>query len=65
MCPHCNAMINTVRLRDVTVTGGAGTRQWRGIAYCCNLCQKVLSVSIDPIALKTDTIEELADRLGR
>jgi len=64
MCPHCRAVVAAVNLREVTVHAGLGN-QWRGVAYTCFGCGAVLSVGIDPVALKTDMIEELFARLRR
>jgi hypothetical protein len=39
--------------------------QWRAIAYCCPKCQTAISVQIDPVALKTDTVNEILRQLGK
>ncbi len=62
-CPKCDKTVTSVRLEDVEVTVGFESR-WRGITYCCPWCSAVLSVQIDPVALKTDIIQGIADRLG-
>ena len=32
---------------------------WKCIAFCCPHCNSILSVQIDPIAIKTDIVNEL------
>ncbi len=64
LCPHCEKPIGHVNIQEVTV-GGFMTDQWRGITYACPHCQKVLSVAIDPIAIKTDIVEEILRALGK
>ena len=56
-CPHCNSLVSTLTLGDVR----AG--KWNGVSYSCPSCSAVLSVAIDPIALKADTISGVAERL--
>ena len=63
MCPHCNALLNNVNIKDVNVRAGINRNEWRGIAYICPFCQKILSVAIDPIAIKTDIVDDLFGRL--
>jgi len=58
LCPHCNKMINNVNLEKMTSSSFMGT-QWNTIGYACPFCQKIITVSIDPIAIKTDIIEAL------
>jgi len=57
-CPKCEKMISQVRLSDVAVLG-RGPINWHGISYDCPFCQTSLSVSIDPVALKTDVVSEV------
>jgi hypothetical protein len=61
MCPHCENIVGTVNIKDVNVV--SGINQWRGIAYMCNHCRKILSVAIDPISLKSDIVDEIVQRL--
>ena len=63
MCPKCDSTVSSVRIADVTIYGpGTG---WRGIKYVCPSCGYVLSVAIDPVALKTDIVEELLHALRK
>ena len=56
-CPKCEKLVSSVTLNDVTI----GT--WRGVSYSCPFCFSVLSIAIDPVALKSDTISGVSDEL--
>ena len=38
---------------------------WEGVAYHCPGCHAVLGVGIDPIALKTDIVNEVVEALRK
>jgi hypothetical protein len=63
MCPKCGKITGNVNIKDVNVNAGIGRNQWRGIAYTCPFCQAILSVAIDPIAIKSDIVDEILKRL--
>lgn len=60
-CPKCDQMITFVRLDDIDVRGSQ--KNWLGVSYQCPLCSTILSVSIDPIAVKTDLVNAVVKRL--
>ena len=45
--------------------GGLGMATFQGIAYSCPSCQAALSVGIDPVALKTDTINGVVTEMKK
>jgi hypothetical protein len=57
-CPKCEKLITYVNISDVDVKSG-GQNDWRGISYNCPYCGTILSVAIDPIALKGDIVDEI------
>lgn len=63
-CPSCGNVILMVNLQGIDVNASGGKR-WHGSAYSCPSCQTVLSVQIDPIALKNDIIAEMSKLLKR
>jgi transposase-like protein len=63
-CPKCDAVMPTVKIQGVTARELMGS-SWNAISYQCPTCETVLSVEIDPIALKSDIVNEVAKRLGR
>jgi hypothetical protein len=63
-CPHCKEVVSSVRIEDIDINLGPGI-DWQGVSYCCPSCDAVLSVQIDPVALKTDIINVLVEELRR
>ena len=64
-CPGCGKVPGFgVNLQTMNINGQDGSK-WLGVAYVCpNLqCQTILSVGIDPVALKTDTIDGVVNAL--
>ena len=62
-CPKCDSSISRVNLSDMPVH--SGNKRYVGVAYTCPSCRSVLSVSIDPIAIKTDIVKEVLRGLGK
>ncbi len=58
-CPKCEKTISSVKIEEVTASIGIGGSDWNAISYCCKSCNTVLSVQIDPIAIKTDILNAL------
>lgn len=65
-CPHCNTYVMRLVIRGVPAAEPGSTRTFNALTYHCPSCQSILSCSIDPIAIKTDTVNavvaELRDR---
>ncbi len=61
-CPKCDSMVRNVKIEDVTVNVGFSPA-WKGVSYLCSSCNAVLSVQIDPVALKTDIINGVVKKL--
>jgi hypothetical protein len=64
-CPGCgNVPAFGVNLQAVDIRSSSRS-QWHGVLYVCpNLqCQTILGVGIDPVALKTDTINGVVKKL--
>jgi len=64
-CPNCKKKIQEVRFQIVKSRHSFGRDILNSIAHCCPMCDSILSVEVDPIAVKTDTVRELMKRLGR
>jgi hypothetical protein len=58
MCPECNTTISHLNIQEMTSSAPFGT-EWRTIAFLCPMCQKILSIQIDPIAIRTDIINAI------
>jgi hypothetical protein len=63
-CPACSATVNRLHLDTVDASAGFNQRTWHAVTYCCPYCKVVLGAGIDPIALKTDTVNEILKALG-
>jgi hypothetical protein len=63
-CPKCGNAVLNATISKVNLSG-LGMLALNGISYSCpNIaCQTVLSVGVDPIALKTDTINGVVKAL--
>jgi hypothetical protein len=64
LCPYCEAAVHRVTMQEIRV-GQLFSPEWLGVAYSCPNCQKILSVAIDPVALKTDTVNAVVAQLRR
>jgi hypothetical protein len=53
--------VNLVEINSSAFFG----QQWRTVKYCCPHCQVILSVQIDPVALKTDIVESILAAFGK
>lgn len=64
-CPACGKVpAFGIKMQGVDIKGPDG-RDWHGVMYVCpNLqCQTILGAGIDPVALKTDTIDGVVKML--
>ena len=63
-CPSCGKIPHRVLIQSVDI-GTITESHYKGVMYVCpNIqCQSILGVSIDPIALKADTISQVAKKL--
>lgn len=61
LCPYCKMTISKVVMEGITIEPGLGfdSPVYNGVSYLCPTCHSVLSVSLDPIAIQTDTISRL------
>ena len=57
-CPKCGTIVRTANVNSIEITSPEG-RTFKGVSYLCQGCNCVLSVAIDPIALKTDIVSEV------
>jgi len=66
-CPYCEQFITRVVIETPNITDLIWTPLYNWVAYSCPniMCGKVLSVWIDPIALRTDIINWVLKWLGR
>lgn len=55
-CPGCGNSVFQPKLSGCVIRA-SGTQKWNGVQYLCPSCNTILGVGIDPVALKTDTID--------
>lgn len=60
-CPKCEKQVTRVKCEGITVDVSGGG--WKGISYSCPWCHAILSVAIDPIAIKADIVKDLLKAL--
>jgi hypothetical protein len=65
-CPYCKKNITSVEIKWIDINENMQP-VWKWISYVCPHldCNTLLSVSIDPIAIKTDIIEWLLEKLRK
>ena len=66
-CPGCKQVVHTADVERIEIKDGPFGTTWVGVSYVCSNwnCRTVLSVAIDPVALKTDIVKEVRKLLGR
>src|SRR5258706_12456637 len=62
-CPKCDRSL--VHLKLATPEIRDRTTKWLGVAYLCPYCNSILGAGIDPVALKTDTVQEVLKALRK
>jgi hypothetical protein len=62
-CPYCGKYIKSLRIDGLKASAPL-SMTWKAITYNCPLCNMILGCQIDPIAIKTDIINELEKRLS-
>ena len=63
-CPKCGQIMPHIKTEGVSAQVLFG-KQWHGVSYQCPHCSTVLSVEIDPIAVKADIVNELFAKLRK
>jgi hypothetical protein len=64
LCPYCKTTLSSVNIEGID--GNVSyTPSWKAITYSCPFCQSILSVQIDPVALKTDIVDEVIKKIKR
>ena len=61
-CPQCDKIIDHAYVTSIDIKEDVlkGTT-FEGVAYSCPHCRAVISLSIDPIAIKTSIINAVED----
>lgn len=62
-CPKCEKLLPSATIGEIKLSAGPGHTSWKGVTYQCPSCQTILSVAIDPIAIKSDIVNDLLKKL--
>jgi transcription elongation factor Elf1 len=62
-CPKCEGMISVVNANPIEIN--VNGRLLKGVSYACQGCNSVLSVEIDPLAVKADIVSAISKVLGK
>ncbi|WP_423459946.1 hypothetical protein [Ottowia sp. VDI28] len=54
-CPRCEQDITQIDMKEITGTA-SGPKHWKCIAYTCPHCSTLISVQMNPLALKNDIL---------
>lgn len=64
LCPKCGASIKQVHMAEVEAKSDHGP-SLRGVTYSCLHCFHVLSVGLDPMAIKSDMVKQIVDEIKK
>jgi hypothetical protein len=65
-CPYCERTITSARVETITIDGGIGSdTEYKGVTYSCPACRKILTVSMDQIALNADLVTRITKALRK
>lgn len=57
-CPKCEKFLTSVNANKIDINAQGG-RKFVGVAYCCNFCQTIISVDVDPMLFKNDIVNAI------
>ncbi len=57
-CPKCGLTLPSVDVNEVKTGLFFGTK-WRAVTYNCTHCSTVLGCQVDPVAIKTEIVNEV------
>jgi hypothetical protein len=57
-CLRCNKVISSVKAGHVVIDVSGGTAR-NGLAYSCPNCDTLISIEMDPIAVKHDIVRDV------
>jgi hypothetical protein len=64
LCPHCASVVQQMQLETMTIRSADGKDCWKGAAYACPHCYKILGVDIDPALIAAELKRELRSLLS-
>lgn len=61
-CPKCEKPVTRVNLHPIEASEPMGPK-WKAVTYNCPSCNTVLTVQIDPVAIRTEIINGVVKAL--
>jgi len=61
-CSKCEKTVSYVNLNEIEASAFMGSK-WKTVTYNCPHCSTILGCQIDPIAIKTDIVNEVVESL--
>jgi hypothetical protein len=66
LCPKCGTTVSSAILETITIKGHRrASPTYRGVSYLCPFCGCVLSVGVDPNALRSEIAAQVLAGLRR
>lgn len=62
LCPHCGALVITMRINQVESKDTAG-KTWRTATFACQMCNKVLGANFDSVRFAQWIVDEVTKAL--
>ena len=64
-CPKCEMLVSEVTAESVEIRSPRASVSFRGVSYACPFCHSILSVQLDPLALKAEIVADLKETLRK
>lgn len=64
-CPKCETSISRFKLELTKAQRLGSPNLWHCWAFCCPSCETVVSVQVDPTALRDEIVDEIKAALRR
>lgn len=64
-CSKCEKQLTHVHFEAVSIRQAFGVSGWKGVSYLCPNCKSILGVQIDPIAIRTEIVDQVVAELRK
>ena len=62
-CPHCQAVLGSVRMESIPITAASHNRPVAGASFICPECEAILTVGAHPEYYLRSIIEAIATKI--
>lgn len=63
-CPHCDKFVSAFSLKDLDANH-PNDRGYKAVALACPSCNAILAAQIDPVAIRTETVDQVVAELRK